>query len=191
MRVSFSEFYNRITKLIKPDKKIYIIGIAGGSGSGKSFIAKKISESFPALIIRMDDYYVRGKFKDNKDIPEALNLELIKQNLVDLKKGKEIEKPVYTFGLHKDSIEKIKAKSVIILDGIFALNSLFINQLDFKIFVDAEESIRLSRRITRDIDERGFTKEHVLKRWSESVQPMYLKYVLPQKEKADLIIENN
>ena len=189
--IDFQEFSDKIKEIIKPYKTPFIIGVAGGSGSGKSFIAQNIAKEFQALLIKMDDYYIRDPKITNKDAPNALNLKLLKQNLSDLHKRKEIEKPVYTFRLHKDHKEIIKPSKIIILEGLFALNSIFINQIDLKIFVDADEKIRFERRLERDTNERGYPKEHTIKRWQETVEPMYQKYVLPQKNKADLIIKNS
>lgn len=190
MIISFSEFSNKIKELIKPNKSSYIIGVAGGSGSGKTFIAKKISENFPSTIIKIDDYYIRGICKDNKDTPEALNLDLLKKHIKILKQKEEIEKPVYTFGLKKDYTEKIKPENIIIVEGLFALSEIFSKEIDLKIFVDADEKIRFERRLVRDIKERGYSKENVIQRWNETIEPMYKRYVIPQKEKADLIIFN-
>jgi uridine kinase len=108
-----------------------------------------------------------------------------------LHNNQSITKPIYTFGLHKDTTEIIKPKPVIILDGLFAFNPLFQDLIDFKIFVEANEEVRLKRRIERDEKERGYPKQEVLERWNKTVEPMYKLHVLPQKSVADLIIINN
>lgn len=187
--VSSEDFLKDIKKYITNIKGGFI-GITGGSGSGKSYIAKKIAEKLRARIIFMDDYYIRGICKDNKDVPEAFNLELLKQNIIDLKNGKEITKPVYTFGLKNDGSEVVKPGEIMILDGLFALSDVFSEFLDFRIFIDCLEKIRLERRLERDVVERKYDKEYTIKRWNETVEPMFKLHVLPQKDKADLIVEN-
>jgi uridine kinase len=190
MKVNFDDFGKNISNYIRVSKEPFIIAIAGGSGSGKGFIAKIISKKFDSLIIKTDDYYIRDHNIKNKDIPEAINLELLRKNLESLKNNKKTEKPVYTFALKNDRTEIIHPKKVIILDGIFALNEKFLDSIDFKIFVDSIEKKRFARRLERDIRDRGYTKEHVASVWKETVEPMYKLYVLPQKDKADLIIKN-
>lgn len=167
-----------------------LIGIAGGSGSGKSFLAKELSSHFKSTMLKMDDYYIRGICKNNKDVPRALDLALLRTHLMMLHNGKSITKPIYTFALKKDGYESIKPKTIIILDGIFALHSKFADILDIKVFVDSSEKKRLERRLNRDMEDRGYTKEHTLKRWKETVEPMYIKHILPTKQKADIIIKN-
>ena len=189
--LEFQSFLKNINKEIKPNKTPYIIGVAGGSGSGKSFISSMIQKQFNCVVLKIDDYYKRKTRINNKDIPQALNLDLVKQHLIKIHMGQEIIKPVYTFALDKDYFETLQPEKIIILDGLFALNEKFINQLDLKIFLDASEEIRFERRLKRDMEERGCCKEAIIKRWQETVEPMYQKYVLPQKNKADLIIKNS
>jgi uridine kinase len=190
MKVNFNDFKKNISDYIKVSKEPFIIAIAGGSASGKGFIAKLISKKFDSLIIKTDDYYIRNHNIKNKDVPEAINLELLRKNLESLKNNKKIEKPIYTFGLKKDKTETISPKKVIILDGIFALNEKFLGLIDFKIFIDSIEKKRFARRLERDVRDRGYTKENVINVWKETVEPMYQLHVLPQKDKADLIIVN-
>lgn len=173
-----------------PKSSTIVIGIAGGSGSGKSFLSKKLAEEFSSIIINMDDYYIRGICKNNKDVPRALDLELLKKHISELKLGKEVVKPIYTFGLKDDKTEKIMPAGVIIVDGLFALHKKFNGLLDCKIFIDIPEKIRLERRLKRDVEKRGYTKEHTLERWKKTVEPMYLKHVLPTKKFADVVIKN-
>lgn len=173
-------------KELKRTKKIIIIGVAGSSASGKTTIAKQISKN----IINMDDYYIgRNKMIDeNYDHPRAQDLNLLKKHLKLLKQNKSINKPIYNFKTHSRVGYKIfKPSSVIVIDGLFALNQKLSNEVDIKVFVDAPEKTRLKRRIQRDTKERGRTKTNVIKQWLTTVQPMYKKFVLPTKKNAIVI----
>ena len=118
-------------------------------------------------------------------------MELLNKNLKSLKKGETIEKPVYNFVTHERSgFEDFEPADVIIIEGLWALNSLIKDEIDFKIFIEASKSVRLNRRIDRDVAERGRTKENVIKQFNETVEPMYEVHVLPTQEYADLIVGN-
>jgi uridine kinase len=167
--------------------------IAGGSASGKTWIAREIAEKFGALLISMDDYYFGedGVKDGNFDSPDAIDLELLKKNIEGLRGGKDVEKPVYDFSTHNGKgYEKVSPADVIIIEGLFAMNAAFDTVSDMKMFVDASEDIRLLRRLERDMSERGRTKESIIEQWEETVEPMYQIHVLPQKGNADLIILN-
>lgn len=170
------------------------MGVAGGSGSGKSYVAKKICEKLgECLIVSMDDYIIPEKVSssDNWDLPEIWDLKKIKQDIINLHKGIEIKKPIYDFSKHSiKDYEKVFPKGVIIVEGIYSLHKVFEDFLDFRIFVDADEGVRLKRRIKRDFESRGRTEDKVRKKWESTVQPMYLKFVNPQKEVANLILNN-
>jgi len=189
MQITSQEFLAEINKFIVPTKTPFIIAIAGGSGSGKSYISKRIAEAYQALVISTDDYYIRTGNK-NKDIPSELNLDLLRKNLEDLIAGKPTEKPIYTFGNKQDSKEIIHPNKVILVDGIFALNPKLADLEDLRIFVDSPEQVRLTRRLKRDSEERNYPRERTEQAWRETVQPMYLQWVLPQKSIADMIIDN-
>lgn len=190
--INVVEFLADIGDHLKIEKKPFILGIAGGSGSGKSYISKRILEHVEGKILSVDDYYKNGSEGCNFDVPRQLDLELLREHLEMLQKGETIKKPIYDFKTHsRIGEEDFKVEGVIILEGLFALNNLFIDILDFRIFVEAPEEVRLERRMKRDVLERGRTGESVLKQWKETVEPNFVKHILPQKEIADLLILNS
>mgnify|MGYP001445054576 CR=1 FL=1 len=181
-----------------------LIGIVGGSGSGKTSIAQELIRrmgelSLDSLLLDMDAYYaplelVRSRFGDqpiNWDHPHAFDLELMAAHLAALRKGQSIRKPKYDFTV-SDRIgweEPLKPGRVVVLEGllIFALPELR-EHLDIKIFVDTDADIRILRRIQRDTLERGRTLESVIDQYLGSVRPMHLEFVEPSKRWADLIV---
>lgn len=184
--------------------RAWLIGIVGGSGSGKTSIAQELIRRLQrhdvhALLLDMDTYYaplevVRGRFAGrpiNWDHPHAFDLELMAAHLTSLRKNQPIRKPVYDFTV-SDRVgweEPMQPGRVVILDGLllFALPELR-DQLDAKIFVDTDADIRILRRIQRDMKERGRTVESVIEQYLESVRPMHLEFVEPSKRWADLIV---
>ena len=183
-----SEITKRISALLKK-QAIVFVGIAGGTGSGKTFIAKKLN----AKMLSMDDYYVGKKRMEdgNFDQPSALDLTLLREHLLMLKQNKSISKPVYDFKTHdRQGYEKFEPANILIIEGLFTLNSIINDVLDIRVFMDAPKGTRLERRMERDIKERGRTKENVLDFFNNFAEPMYIKHVLPTKEFADFIIEN-
>lgn len=180
-----------------------VVEIAGGSASGKtSAVAKKVRDVFgsEALIVSMDDYY-RGKtFMSseeekgnilNWDQPEALNINLLRQNLEDLKKGNSTEKPTYDFKTSEPSgTEKINPKKIIIIEGLFALNDAIKDQGDVRAFVDIGMHGRILRRILRDVERTGQKPTDILNYFSNIVEPMNEKYVDATKKNSDIIINN-
>lgn len=183
------EIKKRIKEILK-EKKLVFIGIAGGSASGKTWVAEHLS----GQILSMDSYYIGiNNMRDNNfDHPSALDLHLLKKNLQDLKDRKTIEKPIYDFKTHsRIGYELFKLKNkVLIVEGLFSLNEILKDELDLKVFIDVPEKIRLERRINRDVNERGRTKESVLQQWIQ-VEEMYKKFILPTKENADVVINNH
>lgn len=181
-----------------------LIGIVGGSGSGKTSIAaellRRLSElSLDALMLDMDAYYaplelVKARFGErpiNWDHPHAFDLELMAAHLAALRKGQSIRKPQYDFTV-SDRVgwcEPLQPGRVVLLEGllIFALPELR-EQLDVKIFVDTDADIRILRRLQRDTLERGRSLESVIEQYLSSVRPMHLEFVEPSKRWADLII---
>lgn len=182
--------------------KPIIIGIAGGTSSGKTTIAKKVFEETKkygtVAMIKIDDYYkltdhlsFEERAKINYDHPASYDVEYIVQNLVDLKNGKDVVKPTYDFVNHIRSkeTETIKASNVIIVEGILTLAIKEVEEMcDIKLFVDTPDDIRFIRRLKRDVKERGRTVESVINQYLETVRPMHKTFVEPSKEKADLII---
>lgn len=179
--------------------KVFLIGVTGGSGSGKSTVVDRITKAQPdSICISQDNYYKSASFIRNENItsynfdrPEALDLELMYQNLVDLKSGKAVDIPQYDFVLHSRKAEKvhIEPRHVIIVDGLMVLYDEKIRGLlDLKLFVDTPADIRLARRLRRDIQERGRTVESVLDQYINVVRPGHERYIEPCKAYADLII---
>lgn len=178
-----------------------VIGIAGGSGSGKTTVIRNITQLLPAKhisVIPHDAYYKdlgRLSFDDRKainyDHPESLDTDLLLEHLKILLSGGEIYKPIYDYNEHrrKEDVELVKATPIIIVDGILVLaEKALADMMDIKIFVDADSDIRLLRRIQRDISERGRSIEDIIQQYQATVRPMYLQFVEPSKRRADIII---
>lgn len=180
--------------------KPIIIAIAGGSGSGKTTIAKEIAKRFNAKILNIDDYYldqskVPLKKRDdlNYDHPDSIEWRLLENHVKLLSEGKGVERPIYNFGSHtrEKRTNPLKPDKYIIIEGILALHDLALNDLyDYRIFVDAPERIRFSRRLARDVKERHATPDLTKRMWKNFVKPMYDRYVEPSKRYADAIIKN-
>ena len=177
-----------------------ILGIAGGTGSGKTTMVREIAQMLGngVTIIPADAYYYdrsnmtpEERDKVNYDHPDAIEIELLCEHIKMLKEGKSIERPIYDFCTHtrlKETVH-IDAGKIIIVDGIllFAIPELR-NLMDIKIFVDTDSDERLMRRIIRDVMERGRTYEGVMKQWRETVAPMHALYVETSKRFAHIII---
>jgi len=181
--------------------KTLIIGIAGGTGSGKTTVAYRIYESLKGknvLVLEQDAYYkdlshipLEERKKVNFDHPSAFDNDLLIAHLKKLIKKEEIEKPIYSFTdyTRKKEVEKVIPKDIIILEGIMVLEEERIRELlDIKIFVDADEDERFIRRLLRDTKERGRTMESVINQYLNIVKPMFLQFVEPSKRYADIII---
>ncbi len=181
--------------------KPFLIGIAGPSCSGKSEVAYNILSRFKdgeAVIIHLDSYYhdlAQLEFEQraewNFDIPRALDHELLISNLSQLLQGKSIEKPIYLFPSHTraNKGETVKPAKYVIVEGLFALYWEDVRSLlDLKVYIDASDSICLTRRKDRDSEQRVRTIESVVEQYEKTVRPMFEKYVQPTKAFADLII---
>lgn len=182
-------------------KRPILIGITGGTGSGKSTVSKGIFKSIhekKISIIEQDSYYkdqshltFEERVKTNYDHPFAFDNKLLIKHLKDLLNNKSIEKPIYDFEKHNRKVETItvEPKDIIILEGILILSEQDIRDLlDIKIFVDTDSDVRVIRRILRDIKDRGRTLDSVILQYMETVRPAHLQFIEPTKRYADIII---
>ena len=184
--------------------KVFIIGIAGGSGSGKTRLSKNVLKEInnkQVQAITVDSYYkdlshltFDERAKNNFDHPDAIDFDLLYHDLKDIMDNKTIATPLYDYKTHtreKEKSNKIENVKVIILEGILALyNSDIRNLMSMKIFVDTPSDIRLLRRIKRDVNKRARSIESVTEQYNNTVKPMFLKFVKPTKDYADLIVPN-
>ncbi|GHN37304.1 uridine kinase [Lactobacillus delbrueckii] len=182
-------------------QKPLVIGIAGGSGSGKTTVSKEISKRLPAdqvLILTEDAYYndnsalsMDERKKINYDHPNAYDTDLLIEQLQDLLDGKAIEMPTYNFNIlsrAKDTIH-VEPADIIILEGILVLASEELRKfMDIKLFVDADDDIRFIRRLQRDTQERGRSIDWIISQYLATVKPSYNQFVEPSKKYADIII---
>ena len=181
-----------------------IIGIGGGTGSGKTTVVNQILSEFlegEVQVISQDSYYqdtshlsFEERCEINFDHPKSIDFELLVDDLKNLKKGKIIEQPVYSFVTHNRTQDTIKThpKKVIIVEGILIFNNLDLRDLcDIKIFVHADADERLIRRLKRDIQERGRDIDEVLDRYQNTLKPMHNQFIEPNKNFADMIIPND
>ncbi len=180
-------------------KEVKIIGITGGSGSGKSTIVRKISEVCSDFVfIPQDNYYKSASYISNENItafnfdhPDAFDMELLEEHLGDLKAYQSIEMPLYDFVHHRRREETVlvQPRPLVIIEGLMILYSAKIRQLlDLKLYVDTPDDIRFIRRLKRDIAERGRTVESVCNQYLEVVRPGHFNFIEPTKVYADLII---
>lgn len=178
-----------------------IIGIVGGSGSGKTTVTKRIIDELEkdkVALIEQDYYYkdqshmtMDERIKTNYDHPNAFDNDLLYSHLIELINGNTVELPRYDYVNHTRSKEKVtqEPKDVIIIEGMFGLYSEKLRELmDIKIFVDTPSDLRILRRLLRDINERGRTVESVINQYITSVRPMHEKYIKPTKQYADIIV---
>ena len=183
--------------------KVIIIGICGGTCSGKSTISKKLKEHYKNLgvnKINTDSYYkdhfnlsFQERSKINFDHPDSIDFELLVNDLNSLVNNKSIKEPVYSYKTHKrlKKTQLLKSKKIIILEGLHIFcNSELINLIDFGLFLDLDSDSRLSRRIKRDIKERGRTEVEVINRFNDMCEPMYQKFIYPSRTNANVIINN-
>jgi len=181
--------------------KPLIIGIAGGSGSGKSTVARKVAGELPSLsvaFIDMDAYYrnfthitLDERRRVNWDHPDAFDFDLLTRHLSELAERRAIDKPVYDFVTHLRSEETVRVEptDVIVIDGILLFVDERVRDLcDVKVFVDAEADIRLIRRLRRDMRTRGRPLNEIIEQYLSTVQPMHLQFVEPSKRYADIIV---
>ncbi|WHX99409.1 uridine kinase [Neobacillus sp. DY30] len=182
-------------------RKPVVIGVAGGSGSGKTSVTKAIYESFKGHSITMiqQDFYYKDqsdlpfeeRLKTNYDHPLAFDNDLLIEHLQKLLQYEPIDKPVYDYSLHTRSKEviEVEPKDVIILEGILVLEDERLrNLMDIKLYVDTDADIRIIRRLSRDIKERGRTLDSVIEQYTNVVRPMHNQFIEPTKRYADVII---
>ena len=182
------------------DNQILVIGIAGGTGSGKTTLMKNIMTRFEGhvTVLIHDNYYRHNdhltyeeRCQINYDEPAALETALMARHLLQLRNGQAIVCPVYDFSQHNRSDEtiRIEPKNVIIVEGILIFENRELRELmDIRIFVDTDSDVRLCRRIKRYVNKRGRTLESVLLQYQQTVKPMHEKYVEPSKRFADLVV---
>jgi len=181
--------------------KTIVIGICGGTGSGKTTVAREIFNSLPekkVSIIQQDAYYkdqthltMEERVKTNYDHPLAFDTDLLIKHITQILDGEAIDKPIYDFENHTRSTEteRIESKDILILEGFMILEDKRLRDLmDIKIFVDTDADVRIVRRIQRDIEERGRTLESVITQYLTTVKPSHEQFIEPTKKYADLII---
>ena len=178
-----------------------LLGVAGGTGSGKTTVARNVLEQVGETriaLLEMDSYYKDVDWGTDGDLlhhnfdhPDALDLDLLAEHLRDLKAGRAVEVPVYDFVHHRRTaeVERVEPEPVVMLEGILVLAIPEIRELlDFKIYVDADADVRFIRRLRRDLEERGRDVEDVIRQYGSTVRPMHLEFVEPSKRWADVII---
>ena len=181
-----------------------IIGIAGGTGCGKTTVVNQILNELPegeVGVISQDSYYTdtshlsyEERVKINFDHPRSIDFELLEEHLKELRKGNDINQPVYSFIKHNRTGDTILThpRKVMIVEGILILTNPELREMfDIKIFVHADSDERLIRRLKRDITERGRDIDEVLSRYQNTLKPMHQQFIEPMKEYADIIIPNN
>lgn len=178
-----------------------LIGIAGGTGSGKTSVAREITKNIAPeniIIIEQDNYYkdqihltMEQRVLTNYDHPNAFDMDLLHSHLTQLLNRQAVDKPIYNFSEHTRALhtERVEPRQVIILEGILVLEDSRLRDLmDIKIFVDTDADVRIIRRIVRDIEERGRSITSVVDQYLNVVRPMHMQFIEPTKKYADLII---
>ena len=177
----------------------FVIGIAGGSGSGKSTLTGRLQQAFPeqVAVLRLDDYYkslshlpLSERARVNFDHPDALDSALFARHLMQLRQGQAVQVPLYDFTLHdrKKETSMVFPAPVILAEGtlLFACPELK-NAFDYRVFVETPDHVRLQRRLKRDVQQRGRTRESVWRQYFDTVQPMFEIFVRPHKDQCDLL----
>jgi uridine kinase len=178
-----------------------LIGIAGGTGSGKTSIANYLLKKFGSdqlIVIEQDSYYknnsalsIDERNQQNFDHPDAIDIELFNKQLVSLLGGKSVEIPIYDFSIHnrRNQRQFVKPCRIIVIEGILTLYFESLRKLmSIKVFVDTPDNIRFTRRLSRDVKERGRTIKSVTNQYEKTVKPMYDQFVKPSRDLADIII---
>lgn len=183
------------------DTQPVLLGVAGGTGSGKTTVARRILEAVGETriaLLEMDSYYKDIDWETEGDLlhhnfdhPDALDLDLLTEHLRTLKSGRPVDVPVYDFVRHRRTadVEVVQPEPVVMLEGILVLAVRRIRALlDFKIYVDTDADLRFIRRLRRDLEERGRDLDDVIRQYRSTVRPMHLEFVEPSKRWADVII---
>ena len=178
-----------------------LIGIAGGTGSGKTSIANYLLNKFGSeqlIVIEQDSYYknnsalsIDERNQQNFDHPDAIDIELFNKQLVSLLGGKSVEIPIYDFSIHnrRNQRQFVRPCRIIVIEGILTLYFESLRKLmNIKVFVDTPDNIRFKRRLSRDVKERGRTIKSVTNQYEKTVKPMYNQFVKPSRDLADIII---
>ncbi|WP_017258221.1 uridine kinase family protein [Pedobacter arcticus] len=186
------------------NKKPYVLGVAGGSGSGKTFFLKAFLNHFAAdeiCLVSQDDYYIQqGEMtpEQNKlhnfDLPSCIEVEQFENDVFDLLNYKTVYKKEYTFNNPhlKPKILEIKPAPILILEGLFIYHYQKIDSIfDYRIFMDAAVEIALERRLKRDLVERNYSQDDVMYKWENHVMPSYNEFLLPYRDKCDSVIDNS
>ncbi len=185
-------------------KKPYLVGITGGSASGKTRFLNQLGEMFSreeVCVLSQDNYYksAQEQIRDeqghiNYDLPEGLDLDDFRNDIFKLSQGEVVKRREYRFQHEEQRGEwmEFRPAPIVIIEGLFIFyrDDIF-NQFDLKIFIDAQDEIKLNRRLSRDTAERNIPADFVLYQWENHVMPAYRQYLLPYKEQADMIIHNN
>lgn len=196
-RVSHAE-----TRIVESkNMQALVIGIAGGTGSGKTTVARKIAGHFrpnEVVLLDQDSYYkdlshlpMEERKLVNYDHPDAFDQMLLVDQVEQLRQGQGIDKPVYSYAIHSRTGEAVRLEPapIVMLEGILVLESRPLrNLMDIKLFVDTDDDIRLMRRLQRDIRERGRDIEDCMRQYEDTVRPMHLAFILPSKRYADVVI---
>jgi uridine kinase len=185
-------------------RRPYVVGISGGSASGKTSFLKNLRESLPAgaaCVVSQDNYYLpkEQQVKDendqiNFDLPTSIHRDAFYKDMCRLMQGEKVELKEYTFNnaSHSSRIIELLPAPIIIMEGLFIFHYEEIrNQLDLKVYIDAREDLKLQRRLRRDKDERGYPEETVMYQWNNHVMPSYHQYLRPYRDDADIIVTNN
>ena len=179
---------------------VMVIGIAGGTGSGKSTITRRLTERFGSdvAVLYHDNYYkahhemtYEERAKLNYDHPDSLDTDMLIRDLRELKKGNAVLCPVYNFTIHDrtDQVKEVRPARVIVVEGILIFqNPELCREMDIKIYVDTDADVRILRRVVRDVNKRGRSLDSVVQQYLTTVKPMHEMYVEPSKKNADVII---
>lgn len=185
--------------------KPFIVGVAGGSGSGKTFFLNCFLNHFSTeevCLVSQDDYYIPvGRNmtpEENKlhnfDLPSCIDIQQFEKDVKDLINYKTVYKEEYTFNNEKATpkLLEIKPAPLLIIEGLFIYHYPYINSLfDYRIFIDAKTEVALERRLHRDLTERGYSEEDILYKWNNHVLPSFNEYLLPHRDTADVVVDNS